>query len=526
MEKVKNFEKINFYIFVFVLILALSFANPSINSDMWARLLQGSFVLQTGNVMFSDPFSYPQTHLWIDHEWGSGVVFEIVKNHFGYMGLISLKAILLFFTFVLIFKIINLRKTVNTKLYNFLFFFFVINSMETILLTGVRCHCFTFLFFALFLYILEFVRIKQNYKPLIFLPIIMIPWANMHGGSVSAVGLLLIYTIGEFLNKKPFKNYLYALIGVCPAFFINPYGVDYIKFLLHATTMSRTMIAEWQNIFEIGAVLLWKSKLFLIISSVLILANLCNLCKNKEHPDYTKYFTAFVMLFLACLHIKHLPFFIITAVSFFYDEFFFYFNKITGFLKKILKINSEDFVKKFVFVKEFIVYGFVLLGVFSVISSFKEALNFHVMNDYPVKVAEFMKINRLNGNILNNFGIGSYLSYKLYPQNLIYMDGRYEEVYYDKTTQNNWNFYNFENEWYKIFEDDKIPEYIIVNKEDLIFPQMKNLNSFLEIFRDNKYSVYARKDILKKMYLLPVKDNSGGYYYKNYFEKITDKKQN
>ena len=37
----------------------------------------------------------------------------------------------------------------------------------------------------------------------------------------------------------------------------------------------------------------------------------------------------------------------------------------------------------------------------------------------------------IKGNIITPFALGSYTSYKLYPNNLIYIDGRYEEVYYD-----------------------------------------------------------------------------------------------
>ena len=40
------------------------------------------------------------------------------------------------------------------------------------------------------------------------------------------------------------------------------------------------------------------------------------------------------------------------------------------------------------------------------------------------------RINNMNGNILAPFDMGSYITYKLFPNNLIYMDGRYEEVYF------------------------------------------------------------------------------------------------
>ena len=51
----------------------------------------------------------------------------------------------------------------------------------------------------------------------------------MHGGVVAGLGLLAMYTLGEALNKKPFKYYLITTI-VCPlVLFINPYGVEFVK---------------------------------------------------------------------------------------------------------------------------------------------------------------------------------------------------------------------------------------------------------------------------------------------------------
>ena len=44
-------------------------------------------------------------------------------------------------------------------------------------------------------------------------------------------------------------------------------------------------------------------------------------------------------------------------------------------------------------------------------------------------IAEFLRINNIKGNIIVPFEMGSYISYKLYPQNLIFMDGRYDGVY-------------------------------------------------------------------------------------------------
>lgn len=189
------------------------------------------------------------------------------------------KSIFNFTIFFLIIQTLKLQNVKSTKLYNFLFFFFVINSAETLLLSGIRCHLFTFALFALFVYVLELVRKRGKDRLLIILPFLMIFWANVHGGCVSGIGLLLIYAIGEFLNKKPYKNYLLTSLGCVLAMFINPYGFDYLKFLFMATTMQRDMIAEWQNIFEIGTFELFKTKIFCILS---IITAIYSVFSNKK----------------------------------------------------------------------------------------------------------------------------------------------------------------------------------------------------------------------------------------------------
>lgn len=514
----KKFEIAIFYIFLAALLIALSFACCSINSDLWARLLQGEAVLQTGHVLTQDPFSYVDRHVWIDHEWGSGVVFAIILNAFGYGGLIVFKAFLIFAIFFFIIQTLKLQEVKSTKLYNFLFFFLVINSAETLLLSGIRCHLFTFLFFTFFIYILELVRKRGKDKLLILLPFLMIFWANVHGGCVSGIGLLFIYAIGEFFNKKPCKHYLLTLLGCVAAMFINPYGFDYIKFLFMATTMQRNMIAEWQNIFEIGSFELIKAKIFYILAIITAVYSFFSNKKSGIKFDYTKILLLITTCFLAILHLKHSPFFIINATIFLYDKFFELFNGGVGSVRNLLKLNSEIFLKKFVFVKEAGVYIFVFLGIASVLYLNHESVSARSLKEYPVKIVEFMKINDLKGNILNNFGIGSYISYKLYPQNLIYMDGRYEEVYYDSTTEDNWNFFNAEKNWDLIFKKYGLPEYIIVNKNDGIFPVLADFPLYKNSFKDNSYNLFIRVDLARKEFIQPKNDKK--YYIKTYFDKM------
>ena len=48
----------------------------------------------------------------------------------------------------------------------------------------------------------------------------------------------------QFLNKESIKKYIITLFSCIAVLFINPYGIEYVKFLLYAATMDRTFITE------------------------------------------------------------------------------------------------------------------------------------------------------------------------------------------------------------------------------------------------------------------------------------------
>jgi len=117
MIKVLKSNFFNNAVFIFALVvLAYSCANLQTfpDLDLWARLSVGSIFWQTGHVLTHDIFSYlPHKLLFIDHEWGSGVIFYTIVKYFGDMGLFWLKFALIFSIFYLISKTIRLNKQVR-----------------------------------------------------------------------------------------------------------------------------------------------------------------------------------------------------------------------------------------------------------------------------------------------------------------------------------------------------------------------------------------------------------------------------
>lgn len=508
----KKFKPLYFYIIFFLLCLGTATTVKDYDYDFWARLIAGMSVIQSGTVLKHDFLSYTPTHIWFDHEWGSGVIFYIVQHLFSSAGIFLLLVLLNFFIFFIITKIVALRGVKTTTAYNFLFYFFAFNSISDVLNNPIRCQIFSFLFFTLFIYILELAK-KDNNKPLFAMPFLMIIWNNLHGGCVSGIGLILIYIVGEFLNKAPIKKYIYALIPTILILPINPWDFSYIPFLIKATTMPRPEITEWWGLFSekyIGSFMKFK-----IFASILLLSELAIVIKNFsiQKLDKTKFLVLLTTLYLGIQHAKLFPFFGISAFCFIYDDFYTMFNSIIRRVKQVLYKFVPNLLNNFAIKKEVTIYLLILLFAATNVQA-KSFAPLASWNRYPLQEIEFIKINNLKGNLFTSFGQGSYASYKLYPNNKIFMDGRYEEVYYDYMTPLVKKFYQTDKDWDEVLQKFP-PNIILMEKDYAVYTLIKGLKNWKLIYKGKHFGVFVKADEAKKHYKNP--PNNIEYYRKNIF---------
>ncbi|EKE02823.1 MAG: hypothetical protein ACD_20C00328G0016 [uncultured bacterium] len=425
-------KKIVFYLVIALIAGLLSIVLMFPDWDLWARLAVGSLFFQTGGVLKQDIFSYaPTRDLWIDHEWGSGVIFFFLTDHFGDLGLFALKFIILFLILFLIASIIKLHigKDHNIALFYPIFIgFSILPGVQNV----IRSQMFTFLFFVLWLYILERVRKGEN-RLLWILPVTMIIWANMHGGFVAGLGLLFIYTLGEFLNRKNPLKYLGTLILSIAATLINPYGAKYWPYIYEATTMTRPLIPEWQPITLTGPVNMFMgipihAYLGFMIFALLVIIIGIRLFYKKANADWISILTVLFTLYMGLKHQRHAFFFIIAASSLFYPHYAALFEYLKELFSNKFNKNIDIWFKaaKNTLSIFLIVITVILLKNILSISPVRFVVQ---PNIYPVGSFEFIKQNNLSGNLATTYNWGSYALWKLYPQCKVLIDGRSEEVY-------------------------------------------------------------------------------------------------
>ncbi len=506
-------RKILFIAFLFIFCIGTCCLNNYPDYDLWARLIAGAHVIETHSILKTDFLSYTPTHIWYDHEWGASTIFYFVFKYFGAQGLMILKGLLCAFTLFFCYKTIEIRKPQSTIPYNILYFVLMFLAVLKSLGPLIRCLLFTCLFFSIFIYILELSRNGRK-KPLILLPFIMILWSNIHGGCISGLGIIGVYCLGEFLNKKSYKEYLISFFTCCAALFINPYGIGYVKFLFSAATLNRNYIAEWASPFSHKFFYQYlKFKLYLVI---MLLTEIIYLIKNKvnyEKLDKTKFLIIILMTYLSVTHVRHQSFFIFTVGTFLYDEFYSLFNKL------IAKIKIPE---SLILLKEITVYFILFIVSFPYLISQNKEVRI-TETEYPRYAIEFVKINNIKGNLFINFDWGSYAAYKLYPNNLIVMDGRYEEVYDPKLLLQLKDFHLLKNDWYKIIRDYKT-DVMILEKKYPVYNKIKEHPDWALVFENNLSGVFVPINNFKDYYLYPPVSND--YYNNNLFQTDIKFKKN
>ena len=479
-------KKSVFYILILLTCVFLTCLSTSYDYDLFARLIVGERFIEHSILPFKDFLSYTPTHTWYDHEWGSGVVFYFMLKYFGSLGLILLQSLLMFGTAFFIIKTQKLQRHAHpasiTFMAVFLTLFWNLNS------SLIRCQLFSFFFFSMFLYLMEKQRKFPESNSLWIIPPIVIIWNNLHGGVVSGLGLIFLYIIGAIIEKKPFKKQLATLAISAVLLVINPYGYKYLNFLFAATTMNRKYIIEWWSPLHANLFVY-----YLPICAYLIFGFLSGFRKKF---DITKTIVLAVTLYSGLAHIKLLSLAIITVTALCYNDICYFFR--FKFLKKTEKALYPAI--------------FVLAILFIPFSS--PNTNRVGNNKFPLPEVEFLKLNNIKGNIVVPFGLGSYISYKLYPDNLIFMDGRYEEVYNDKEFLTLRDYELAENNWKDIINNYKT-EILMPRKDIEIYEVLKKDPEWTLVYEGYQTGIFLPKNKVQDNYIQP--ETKKTYYRKNLF---------
>ena len=179
---------------VLVMLLGLT-ARPILVPDFWWHLRTGQYMVETGSIPRSDPFSYTSTGKeWVTHEWGSEVLMYWIYQVAGWGGLIVVFSIFITAAFVLVYRRCAGKPFVAGIA-------LLLGALSTAPVWGVQPQMITMLLASVFLGLLEKYARDGATHHLWWLPPLTVLWVNLHGGYLLAPALLVLVAAGLALDE-------------------------------------------------------------------------------------------------------------------------------------------------------------------------------------------------------------------------------------------------------------------------------------------------------------------------------------
>lgn len=411
-------KNISWFVVIFSLfvVFILGFVHPlnAITQDLGRHVLLGKIIWQTHTIPSTNLLTYTYPDFpFINHHWLSEVLFYLIRTLFGFS---FLGAFMIFFAGASC--AVLLWYTYKEKLHPLAVGIVGILSLQILFeRTDTRPEIFGW--FILSLMLITLYSYREKFTRWIFLlPLLQLVWVNLHitflvGIIVQGMFFLdLLFTYRKDIFHKHVKTFFCALLLSVGACTLNPHGITGAVYPLTVFNNYGYSIEENQNILFLQTIENKLTILFFYISIFLLFISQALVYKKVRLIDWV---LSFLFAFLGFYAIRNFPLYALII-----------FIPLTNALSTLFETwttHSFLFRKYGMYVLWTTTFGLLLFSLFHLYPSIHLSLT---LPQGASNGVDFFERNDLRGPIFNNFDIGSYLEYRLYPKQKLFVDGRPE----------------------------------------------------------------------------------------------------
>jgi len=394
-------------------LLAITARNAT-DPDLWWHLRTGQWIVETGHVPHSDPFSFTRAgHAWVSHEWLSEAVFYELWKHGGAAALIVFSAIITTAGFMLLYlRCPGKRHWAAAAT--------ACGALAAAPSWGVRPQMFTFTLASLLLWLLEAGQDRP--RLLFWIPPLFLLWLNLHAGFALGPALLFAYGVGLIMETavgntpwrqaRPIVLRVLLLLLVCLALVpLNPSGAELYRYpfdTLRSPGM-RSFIGEWRSpdFHE------WLYRPFLLVWMLVLTA----LASSRSRPKGRVIVPLLLTSFAALDAARHIPIFVLVAIPVIAAALPVVSASLTVARRRPDSSRFRPLFNRAVL---------ILIAVFALVKWVSLARNQDAREaeQFPQKAVAFLRTSDQPRRIFVYYDWGGYAIWKLYPESRVFVDGR------------------------------------------------------------------------------------------------------
>ncbi|MDQ6857297.1 MAG: hypothetical protein M3Z57_09520 [Candidatus Dormibacteraeota bacterium] len=385
------------------------------DADYWWHITTARWILDHHALPSHDLFTYTvPSHLWTDHEYLSELLMYGLGRVGGQLAISVAFGLITWAGFWFILKRIAVQPTHFVATAASL----GLAAVAGVAVWGPRPQMITFALVCAELYFIErFLR--TGHRGLYALPLIMIAWANLHGGFVIAFLFLGIAVTVELLRwlidrtdlQARWRAGRVALVMVASAVtgLINPHGLSLYVYSWRTQTSSvqQSFIEEWQSPdFHSWAMRGFEAMVVLLI---------IGLALRRGRPTLFSVVAAVVSLLLALQSWRHIALFVATATPLLAWAWGPSLDQLGTHLACVgrrFRASSRQLVRAAA-----LVTAVVALAVLVVLRSLLGHQAASTLDNYPSGAADYLDAHPAIGtHMFSDYAWGGYFIYRFSPQ--------------------------------------------------------------------------------------------------------------
>ncbi len=388
------------------LLIVLSQPDKALMQDLGRHIKMGEIIWEckcipgTNLLSFTNP-DFP----FVNHHWLSEVVFYALYVSGGFGLILATKIMVITASFLLVLWL-AFKKAHSFWVFGFAILYVLLFSERF----DSRPEVFSFLFLSIYLFLIDLYKTNKKFWILLPLLFIQMLWNNMHIYFLVGIGLFGFLCIDQLVQfrKKVDKRLFFLLGGLLLTLFINPQGWQGALYPLHIFDNYGYSIVENQNIFFLNT---FFFNYRILIFEILAVLALFGLVVNLRKLDVFYTLATLFALVASVMMIRNFPLFVLISfpyICFLYSRFFERFSTPTIAQAKVVVIGISSLVLLFATIKLL----FLPQPAFSYVREFEKSVAFTK--------------EQVKGPLFNNFDVGSFLTFYLYPEEKVFVDGRPE----------------------------------------------------------------------------------------------------
>jgi hypothetical protein len=468
------------------------------DTDTWWHLLSGRYILENRTIPLTDPFSHTRLGVsWIDHGWLAQILLYGLHAVGGWAGLSLGVAILVTLAFLFVY----LQSVGNP----FLRAFGVVWGAITASVVWVaRPQIVSFFLTALVAYLLDRYK-RHDGKTLLWLPLITLIWANVHGGYAIAFILMICYVVGEGFDwltlhrEDPVLSrrrmlHLLLVMGLCFLVVgINPHTWQMWLYPFRTVGIGvlRDFIQEWQSPnFHLA----WQQPFIL-----LLLFTVLALTRSGRRADFTDLALLAVWTILALLAGRNIAIFALVAVPIFvrygtsaWERQLEDWREVER-VRPLLGAASQPMAGG----RMLGIINWLLLALITIAALVKISLPLApgavekaTRASLPVDAVAYIRAQRPPGPMFNSYNWGGYLLFTLWPDYPVFVDGR-TDLYDDDFLRQYISIYVADDGWQELLDEYQI-QLVVVETNSILAKLLRVESDWQEVYGDQMAVVFIR----------------------------------